>query len=485
MSRSPPVRAVTLLAVAGAAAASHAQVLLHPLVVVGDPVPGIGNVTSITDIAVNSAGSWAVAVATDHPNGNANTLILRDGQVAMREDDPAPGTGTTISFIGTSSLGPAGELGVRIGLRNAQSGQDSAIVRQGQLVVRAGAPCTDPNVPAGTLYYSFFRSAMNESAQFFAPCALRWGGGQLVRAAARITLDPQTGSTAQQLIVRPGDTLPGLGQVTDVLNGVWQGDINNSGHAVFTALSGNFAGIFMWTPGATTALAIPNGASPLPGRQWLNLTSAAVALGDGGDTAVAGSISGEIATNAIIARNGAVYRQKGQPLPGLAQYSLTGFGVNRGPRLTADGRVLWFADWNGPAAANAGVFLQDRMLAQEGDAVQTPLGVLAIKSFALGDFGAVLVITPDGRYVVTRVVLTDGTTDGAAAILIDTAAPVCYANCDGSTAPPVLNVGDFGCYLQKFAAGLWYANCDGSTTPPVLNVGDFGCFLQRFAAGCP
>jgi hypothetical protein len=60
----------------------------------------------------------------------------------------------------------------------------------------------------------------------------------------------------------------------------------------------------------------------------------------------------------------------------------------------------------------------------------------------------------------------------------------CYANCDGSTVPPVLNVGDFTCFLQRFAAGESYANCDGSTVPPVLNVGDFTCFLQRFAAGC-
>jgi hypothetical protein len=61
----------------------------------------------------------------------------------------------------------------------------------------------------------------------------------------------------------------------------------------------------------------------------------------------------------------------------------------------------------------------------------------------------------------------------------------CYANCDGSTVAPVLNVGDFTCFLQRFAAGDSYANCDNSTTPPVLNVGDFTCFLQRFAAGCP
>ena len=61
----------------------------------------------------------------------------------------------------------------------------------------------------------------------------------------------------------------------------------------------------------------------------------------------------------------------------------------------------------------------------------------------------------------------------------------CYPNCDNSTATPILNVNDFTCFLNKFAAGDPYANCDGSTLSPVLNVNDFICFQQMFAAGCP
>jgi hypothetical protein len=64
------------------------------------------------------------------------------------------------------------------------------------------------------------------------------------------------------------------------------------------------------------------------------------------------------------------------------------------------------------------------------------------------------------------------------------AGAACYANCDHSTTPPVLNVADFTCFLQKFAAADPYANCDNSTIPPVLNVADFTCFLQKYAAGC-
>jgi hypothetical protein len=61
---------------------------------------------------------------------------------------------------------------------------------------------------------------------------------------------------------------------------------------------------------------------------------------------------------------------------------------------------------------------------------------------------------------------------------------LCYANCDGSTAPPILNANDFNCFLNAYAAGSAYANCDNSSTPPVLNANDFQCFLNKFAAGC-
>jgi hypothetical protein len=78
-------------------------------------------------------------------------------------------------------------------------------------------------------------------------------------------------------------------------------------------------------------------------------------------------------------------------------------------------------------------------------------------------------------------------TDGSSAQLVATVAGTasCYPNCDGSTAAPVLNVQDFSCFLNRFAAGDSYANCDGSAAPPVLNIADFSCFLNAFAAGCP
>jgi hypothetical protein len=75
--------------------------------------------------------------------------------------------------------------------------------------------------------------------------------------------------------------------------------------------------------------------------------------------------------------------------------------------------------------------------------------------------------------------------DGRAILLSGTMQTPCYANCDGSTIAPILNVNDFTCFLNKFAAGDPAANCDGSTIPPILNVNDFTCFINLYAAGCP
>jgi probable HAF family extracellular repeat protein len=63
--------------------------------------------------------------------------------------------------------------------------------------------------------------------------------------------------------------------------------------------------------------------------------------------------------------------------------------------------------------------------------------------------------------------------------------PTCYANCDNSSLPPMLNVNDFLCFQNRYAQGDSYANCDASTIPPVLNVNDFLCFLNAYAQGCP
>jgi hypothetical protein len=87
--------------------------------------------------------------------------------------------------------------------------------------------------------------------------------------------------------------------------------------------------------------------------------------------------------------------------------------------------------------------------------------------------------SPPGQYA-------PQTADNAFVLYGTTGAPApCYANCDGSTTEPILNVLDFICFQTAYAQGASSANCDGSTTEPVLNVLDFICFQTKYAQGCP
>ncbi|MFG0284026.1 MAG: right-handed parallel beta-helix repeat-containing protein [Phycisphaerales bacterium JB039] len=56
---------------------------------------------------------------------------------------------------------------------------------------------------------------------------------------------------------------------------------------------------------------------------------------------------------------------------------------------------------------------------------------------------------------------------------------VCYPDCDGSGE---LDLFDFLCFQNAFAAGDPYADCDGSGA---LDLFDFLCFQNEFATGCP
>ena len=93
-------------------------------------------------------------------------------------------------------------------------------------------------------------------------------------------------------------------------------------------------------------------------------------------------------------------------------------------------------------------------------------------------------LSADGRTIVGTGTDPDGNTQAWIATLPGSGPQPCYANCDASTQTPILNVNDFNCFLNKFAAADAWANCDGSTLPPTLNVNDFQCFLNAFAAGC-
>jgi hypothetical protein len=135
--------------------------------------------------------------------------------------------------------------------------------------------------------------------------------------------------------------------------------------------------------------------------------------------------------------------------------------VYRGDAIPALRGTYIFADYSGPIYSL-------RYTAQNGvtefRTLTTDLGVGHLFSLGEDNAGELYLCTEAGP--VYRII------------------PRCKPDCDGSTVAPFLNVGDFTCFLQRYAAADNYANCDSSTTPPRINVGDFTCFLQKYAAGC-
>ena len=81
---------------------------------------------------------------------------------------------------------------------------------------------------------------------------------------------------------------------------------------------------------------------------------------------------------------------------------------------------------------------------------------------------------------------TDGARLMANALLYVAGGGPCYPDCDTSTGVGVLDIFDFLCFGNRFAANDPFAcDCDTTTGVGVCDIFDFLCFGNAFNAGCP
>jgi hypothetical protein len=216
----------------------------------------------------------------------------------------------------------------------------------------------------------------------------------------------------------------------------------------------------------------------------------------------------------------------GMVLDGQGNPHLAGRAI--GPSTTADyltlkydaaGTLLWPAWYNGPASGNdqgeaialdqfGNVYITGRSTGTSGGANNFDIATVRFNADGtlawvmrydgpdnLPDQGNSIVVDDHGAVYVagsSQVISSNPPNSKMVLIKYVQDAP-CYANCDQSSVQPVLNVDDFTCFINQYAAGAslaaaaqvgHYANCDGSTVAPALNVDDFTCFINRYAAGC-
>ncbi len=477
-------KVAALVLAAGLPLAAWGQVNITPVVVQGDTVSGVGAVTVINNLAVNNSGQWIVEVDTDNSNTDADEALIKNGVLYLREGQALSlPTGGTLDGFDAVNINSAGNSGWNFFLAGTGGlSTDSGMFYNGTLVFQESTISTAAGFSANTPYIGFFESKINDSNQVFVVASIDDPAitSTVDRGLVRINYNPVGGTYTEVVLAKEGDVLPGMAAaVSDFGTTPQSFGFNNAGDAIYVVLSvgGTSDAVYR----NLSAIAIEGGPSPVAARNWSSLSGASTAISNSGNYAHTGLLAGDTATDLIIIKNGAKFIQEGDAPPGVAGFTLTAFGTAQIVNIGDAGHVLWFGDWNDPdTTRDTGLFLDSAMLLQEGVTQVNGLTVQAIVSAQDG-----YAMSPNGRYVIVEVTLTDGVTPRAAALLIDTlTGGGCYPNCDGSTSTPLLTANDFQCFLNAYAAGLAYANCDESTSNPLLTANDFQCFLNAYAGGC-
>lgn len=479
-----PLAALTVAPFLAAPLAAQ-QYTVVDLITEGDPVAGVGLVTRLDNLEANNAGAVLSEWDTDHANTDADQVVLAAGNLLLREGDavPAPPNAAINSFD-SIQLNDAGEVSYNLFLTGAGvgTGTDSGIyVDLGAglvLVTQEGDPA--PGFAGGATWQGFFETRINDSRQVVVVGTVddpTIGTGSIDDAIVRYDLDAAGAVTGTAIVWSEG--IPYVGGVDPIElleTGAHELAFNDAGQVLF---AGNTTGDtasdgFVAIDGVP--IAVESGASPVAGRNWSSLSSPEVDLNNSGGYVFSGSLDGDSASNLLIVRNGAKFRQEGDPVPapGLETFSFTSFGS--GPLLINDlGEVLWYGDWNdADTDVDTGLFLDDALLIQEGVTTVGGLVVDTVRGvqdgYAMSDDGLTIVaeLVLVGNIDVLVRVDRDGTTTVLAA---------CVPNVGDlsvvSGAPTIGQNIDFQMDLSPFPAAL--ASVIGS--PGVWPLGPCGLDL--------
>ena len=378
------------------------------------PIPGVGNITWIGNVAVNSLGSTLVGVGIDNPDQGRNSVLLLDSLPLYQEGDslPAP-AGSEIGTFNRVSLDSGGNVGWNFSLYGPHHSQDSGVFFNDTLLIQEGDTPTAPGFSAGTVYTNFFDCNINEQNETLVMAALEDPVIPGFDDRALILVDAVGNET---VIVKEFDPAPGLpGNLILTLFHTEQDqfDLNDNGDVLFSADTNASGSEVIYLNSAIVAR--EGQPSPVSGRNWSRLFGSELSLNNQGDTVFCGTLDGDTATDSIIVLNGAKFMQERDSLPDIAPFWLTGFGnfpilvADRHDPADTDPDVLWYGEWNDPdTTRDSGLFLNDKLILHEGVDTINGLVIDAFRSYAM---------SPDGRYLVVPLDLAGNNTD--VAILID------------------------------------------------------------------
>ncbi|MCA8981281.1 MAG: hypothetical protein H6831_02590 [Planctomycetes bacterium] len=377
------------------------------LALAGDNVAGVGNITNIERMSVNSAGQWVIEVDTDNPNTNIDHAILSSVGYGNSEGQPlAMPVGATLFSTASVDINGGDELAFSFYLGGAVSSSDNrGVYWNNNLVLQKGSLTTAPGFGTGTVIVDLGTTVLNDSNQMLLVVGVNDPGlpSSYDRALLRLDTDGAGNLVSQTAVVKKGD-LRGNGPfpVSNLNTSLHSFDLNDSGQALYiahmTTTGGGDTGIFL----DSATIAEEGQPSPIAGRNWQNL-GLDLSLNNNGEWAFTGTLDGDFMTNAVIEKNGAIFRQEGDILPESGGFGLDGFGH---VDLADNGKLLWLGAWN--TQTEMALFLDDTPLVIPG--VTTIGGQLVqhlIGPGIIGDPGG-YAISDNGRWVIFEAALTGG-----------------------------------------------------------------------------
>jgi hypothetical protein len=374
---------------------------IQVLLVEGDPIPGVGLITSIQGVAINNNGTWIAEVDTD-ALGDSDAAIIRDGELQFREgqalDLPA---GASIGSFDALNFNNNGQSGWNFFLDDTGSiFNDSGIFINDALVLQEGTVSTAPQLSAGTPYIGWFEADMNDAGQILMVASVDDAeiATSVDRVLSVITTSKSGAILSEHVPFYEGMPLGGpTTTIQDFGTSPHQAAIGPNGDLIFAVEFDVDAAVDTAVYLNDTLIAKEGSAAPVDGALWGSLADAVVAI-----TQDHYAFQGRLAGGAdVIVLDGEVIVEEGQMLDGVP-FPMGFPGTSRPLVLTDNGDLLWQGGWAN-CCSNSALFINQDIFVQEDSVVA---GGFEINEFEPGSHAHD--ISSNGQYVIFRGVLSDG-----------------------------------------------------------------------------
>lgn len=377
MQERPLLTGAALLALAVTGSAQ-----IQTLVLEGDTVPGVGNVTVIRNIAVNDGGDWLAEVRTDNPSTASDVCVLKNGQLFLREGQSLSNPpGATISNFDSMTIDNQGNTAMNLDLGGLPANRNSGVFWNDKLVLQEGDVSTSPVFTSGTIYKEFREVQINNANQILVVAIVEDPqiAGTDERAIMVIDVDAQGNLVGETKVIVETDTIAtGAYPFVETSTFAHHFGFNDLGQVMYYARcdtgNGGNDDYVMLDQLAIVEEGLP---SPIAGRNWNSTTTPECDINNNGDWVLAAVIDGGTADDQVIFKNGQKVIQEGDPVPGNPAFVIQGF-VSAPVEIAENGDIVWYGDWDDPnTSQDSGIFVNTNLVVQEG---VTQVGTNTIKS---------------------------------------------------------------------------------------------------------